>query len=73
MGLVEDISKTFNLATLKLIMYLKIFKDNNGVLELVEAPKIRPRTKHIVIKYYHFRAHVESRKISIMPIDTTQQ
>jgi len=73
MGLVKDISKAFNLVTTKPIMHCKIFEDNSGALELARAPKIRPRTKHIAIKYHHFRAHVESGEISIMPIDTTQQ
>ena len=29
----------------------KVFKDNNGVIELAKAPKICPRTKHIALKY----------------------
>jgi hypothetical protein len=34
-----------------------IFEDNNGALELAKAPKMCPRTKHIVaIKYHHFRS-----------------
>ena len=70
--LVKDISKTFDLAISKPIMYCKIFKDNNNVLELARALKTRPRTKNIAIKYHYFRAHIESRKISIMLIGTTQ-
>ena len=30
----------------------KIFKDNNGCISTVTAPKLSARTKHICIKYY---------------------
>ena len=36
----------------------KVFKDNNGAIELSKAPKIRPRTKHISLKYHHFTEHI---------------
>eukprot|EP00957_Ditylum_brightwellii_P049971 3787819-Ditylum_brightwellii.AAC.1 len=34
----------------------KVFEDNNGCIELVKCPGMRPRTKHIGIKYHHFRS-----------------
>ena len=37
-----------------------IFEDNASCLELALAPKMRPRTKHINIKYHHFRSHIHS-------------
>ena len=73
MGLIEEVSEVFNIAMNKPIMHCKVFEDNNGALELAKAPKIRPRTKHIAIKYDHFRACVESGKIEIRPIDTNMQ
>ena len=73
MGLVEEILKAFNLRVSKLVMHCKLFEDNNIAIELAKAHKIRLRIKHIAIKYHYFRAHVDSRKISIMPIDITQQ
>ena len=51
----------------------KVFEDNSGALELANAPKMRPRTKHIEIKYHHFRSHVEKKIISIKKIDTKDQ
>ena len=32
-------------------MMWAIFEDNNGAIELAKTPKIRPRTKHVAIKY----------------------
>ena len=54
-------------------MKCTVFEDNNGDLESANAPKMRPRTKHIAIKYHHFRAHVEQGDIRIVKVDTTEQ
>ena len=54
-------------------IHCKLFEDNNGALELATSPRYRPRTKHIAIKYHHFREHVTKGKVSIQPIDTKQQ
>jgi len=35
--------------------------------------KLRPRTKHIALKYKHFREHVRTGKIRINAIDTREQ
>ena len=51
----------------------KVFEDNNDTIELAKAPKIRPRTKHIALKYHHFREHVRKCLIEINPIDTLEQ
>ena len=51
----------------------KVFEDNNGAIKLVKAQKISPRTKHIALKYHHFREHVRKGLIEINPIDTLEQ
>ena len=51
----------------------KAFEDNSGALELARTPKLRPRTKHINIKYHHFRDHVRSGKIKIYPVKSEDQ
>ena len=49
------------------------FEDNNGALEMAKEPKIRPRTKHVAIKYHYFRTHIERRDTQLEKIDTTEQ
>ena len=51
----------------------KLFEDNNGAIKLAKAPKICPRTKHIALKYNHFREHVRKGLIEIIPIDILEQ
>ena len=41
-------------------IHCKVFEDNAGAIEIAKVPKMRPRTKHLNIKYHHFRE--ESRK-----------
>ena len=60
-----------NAADSKLVC--EVFEDNRGALELANVPKMRPRTKHIALKYHHFREHVRNGMIVVKPIDTREQ
>jgi hypothetical protein len=55
------------------ITHSTIFEDNRGCVDLANAPKLRPRTKHIGLKYHHFRSHVLSGAIKIQWIATKDQ
>ena len=57
----------------KVKLHCTLFEDNNGAIELANAPRYRPRTKHIAIKYHHFREHVKNGMVSIKAIDTGEQ
>ena len=59
--------------TPKPIVHCTVFEDNNGALELANTPRYRPRTKHIAIKYHHFREHVKKGLVEIKAIDTKEQ
>ena len=54
-------------------VHCKVFEDNVGALEMSHEHKYRPRTKHMLIKYHHFRSYVDSKEISIHHIGTTAQ
>ena len=54
-------------------IHCSIFEDNKGCIDLVKTPRMRPRTKHIALKYHHFRSHVRDKTISIQHIDTEKQ
>jgi hypothetical protein len=54
-------------------VYCKAFEDNSGALEIFRVPKMRPRTKHINLKYHHFREFVRLGKIHVYPISTKDQ
>jgi hypothetical protein len=74
MQLLEEIKeKRFNSPFTTPTVFCRAFEDNSGALELARLPKMRPRTKHINIVYHHFREHVRSGKIKVLPIKTTDQ
>lgn len=56
------------------VLHSTVFEDNNGALSLALTPKMTPRTKHIAVKYHHFRESVGPDKgIDIVKIDTNLQ
>jgi hypothetical protein len=54
-------------------VYCKAFKDSSGALKLAHLPKMRPCTKHINMRFHHFREHVRLGLIKVFPISTDQQ
>jgi hypothetical protein len=42
-------------------------------MEIAQVPKMQPRTKHINIKYYHFRDYVKRGEIFIHKVATEDQ
>ena len=69
----EQLEKALNIESKRPSVKCKVFEDNNGAIELAKAPKIRPCTKHISLKYHHFREHVRKGLIKLNPIDTLEQ
>ena len=55
MELVQEMKERgINVGNTKPVVKCKAFEDNSGALTLAKAPAMRPRTKHINIKYHHF-------------------
>ena len=57
----------------KPVVRCTVFKDNSGALELARTPKLRPCTKHINVKYHHFREHVANGRITVEPVKSENQ
>ena len=73
MHLLRELGTVMNTPECSKSMKYAVFEDNNGALELANAPKMRPRTKHIAIKYHHFRTCVQNGDIKIVKVDATEQ
>jgi hypothetical protein len=54
-------------------VHCTVFEDNLGAMEMAKVPKMRPRTKHMNIKYHHFREAVRKGWVSVQYIPTAQQ
>ena len=74
MNLAKELKeKGFACAALHPTVRCKAFEDNVGAIKLARMPKMRPRTKHLNIKYHHFRSFVASGDIVVEHIATTEQ
>jgi hypothetical protein len=49
------------------VVHCRLFEDNSGAIELATNHKIRPRTRYMNVKWFHFRHHYERGEISILP------
>ena len=50
----------------------KVFEDNAGAIEIANVPNMRPRTKHLNIKYHHFREEVKKGTINVYHVGTKE-
>ena len=71
--LMKEIASMFGLLTHKPVFKCKVWEDNDSCITVSKAPKFTPCTKHIAIKYHHFRSFVSDGTIVIHPIDTSEQ
>ena len=53
--------------------YTTTFEDNKGAIELSKEPRYRPRTKHLSIKWHHFREHTKQGTSKIVYIEKNEQ
>ena len=73
MNVLSELQDFYSTKTSKPKILCRLFEDNNGALTMAKEEKYRPRTKHIALKYHHFRSFVRDKKIEILPIDTQEQ
>jgi hypothetical protein len=52
---------------------VKCLKTMKVQLKIAKVPKMRPRTKHLNIKYHHFREEVSKGTVSIYHVKTEDQ
>jgi hypothetical protein len=58
MNLMKETNVVFPLHIPKPKFVIKVHEDNQSCIAMANNPKFTPRTKHIAIKYHHFRKHV---------------
>ena len=62
-GLLSELKQVFPTNKDTPTLHCTVFEDNKGCIDLVKVPRMRPRTKHIGLKYHHFRRHVVNKTI----------
>ena len=72
-ALLEELQQSITFDPSTPVIHCKVHEDNQGCIDLVETPRMRPRTKHIALKYHHFRRHVSNGTISIAYLEPSRQ
>ena len=73
LNLMKEIAGIFGLLTRKPVFRCTVWEDNESCITVAKSPKFTPRTKHIAIKYHHFRQFVSDETLVIKSIDTAEQ
>ena len=53
--------------------FCTVWEDNQSTIKVADIPKYTLRTKHIALKYHHFRKFVSNGTLNINPIDTLEK
>ena len=72
MQLLREINKIFPVKQPKPEIHCKVYEDNESCIAMAKKRKFSPRTKHIAIKYHHFRSCIGT-KVTIHSINTKEQ
>ena len=73
LNILQELSKTHNLLESPAKLYLRVYEDNAGAIEMAKVHKYRPRTKHLNIRLHHFRKFISSGRMKIFKIHTNDQ
>ena len=73
LGLMKETAGLFGLLTRYPVFRCTVWEDNENCITVAKSPKFTPQTKHIAIKYHHFRRFVSNGTIIIKSIDTAEQ
>ena len=72
MNLVNELILVMKFKFVKPIIKCIIFKYNQSTIAVAKAPSVLPRTKHISLKYYHFRQCMQQGHIDIRYASSTE-
>ena len=73
MKMMEEIHDVFPLHVNKPNFVCTVHEDNQSCIRMATGNKFSPRTKHIALKYHHFKSHVKSGRVHVKYCPTTEQ
>jgi hypothetical protein len=71
--LLQEINTVFPVHVSTPQFVCNVHKDNQSCITMATSQRFSPQTKHISLKYHHFRSHVKNGKIKITYCRTTEQ
>ena len=72
-NLMNKLLSTMDINHIQSIMKCRVYKDNQSTITIAKAPSMLPRTKHIRLKYHHFRQFVKQGLITLQYVSSEEQ
>ena len=73
MNLMEEIKTTFPVLLGSPEFIYTVHEDNQSRIKMAQSDKLSSCTKHIALKYHHFRSFVKSKRVTIKYFGTKMQ
>ena len=73
MNLFKEISTHIQIEEMKPNTKLVLFEDNESCIKIAKSLILTKRTKHIALKYHHFRSYADEVLITLETIRTGEQ
>ncbi len=73
MTLLQELHLVFPVHIKKPNFHCKVHEDNQSCIKMAQSDKFTPQTKHIALKYHHFRRYVKRGEIAIHYCPTDDQ
>ena len=73
MTFLQQMDKVFPIGIQTPKIHCKVWEDNESCISIAKNQKFSPQTKHIAIKWHHFRSFVNDGSVSIHSIDVMQK
>ena len=72
-SLIDELGGVFDLHVDTPNFVVKVWEDNQSCIAMAESTKFSPRTKHIALKYHHFKQFQDSGRINVQYVNTEDQ
>ena len=70
LNLMKEIQEFLPMTKYEPKFFCTVWEYNSSCIKVAEIPKFNPLTKHISLKYHHFRQFFSNGTVKINPIDT---
>jgi hypothetical protein len=71
--LLDELGKMIEVYTSSPDFVCSVWEDNQSCISMAESTKFTPRTKHIALKYHHFKQFLDTGRINIRYVNTHEQ
>ncbi len=69
---IEELHVTSSNTRMRTLYTSEVFEDNAGCIVLMTKDEFLPKTKHLAIKWHHFKDQVRNGNVKVTKVDSTE-